>query len=207
MGKSKNIIMVFSNRLMVLALLLFVSLVGCSGISAPEDVCKKVVLRYINAIVPAYKFGEFDLLLNIADGKALSRVDNAYTAYKNGKGVVMDLELVEIEFLSFIEGTGEDGPTIKVVFNEDVKEWQEILVDEDHKVETRERWRYTWYNYKNWTPASPEYFVEYTIEYNINKIGGKYKVLEIKILDEHLIDTVETGASWADNPNLSMKPH
>ncbi|MHC4278130.1 MAG: hypothetical protein ACYSTI_12525 [Planctomycetota bacterium] len=142
---------------------------------------KRVVGKYNAALAPAYKHGRFDSLLEVADGKALSMVDNTYQSYLNGKGVVLEAELLGVSFKDIALGTGEDEPRIEVIWYDDEKEWEEVYTYKETFVETEERWKYKWVDAKTGEEASQTITVKYQMAYTLDKVAGKLKVISAQI--------------------------
>ncbi len=182
-------------------------LTGCSGVYTEEDKVKKLIAKYVSAIIPAYREGKFGDLAKVASQEVLSKIDNTYSAYKNGQGIILDSMLLEMSFDSVVLGSGEDEPTIKVVYFEEEKTWKELYVATETVVQTKELWKYRWVNIKTLEPASSEYSTRYTMEYKVDYRGDSLKVLEVTILNEEILETIETGASWGNNANKPMRVH
>lgn len=170
-------------------------LVSCGGPTI-EDNVRRLVSKYNHAITFAYRDGNFDPLLKVAGGRALTRVDNTYQAYLSSSGIVMDAEILDLKFNSIVLGTGEEESAIEVKWHDDEKEWREIYVYKETLVETEERWKFKWVDRESGSPASPVMTVRYKVAYALDKVEGKMKVVTAVIKEEHVEKTEETGADW-----------
>src|SRR3989304_55896 len=93
--------------------IIVVSTVSCASPQDREELVKKTVSRHANAVTSAYKEGKFDLLTEVAAGKALQTVDNTYQSYLNGKGMVLDAELIGMTFDDVALGSGKEDVKIR----------------------------------------------------------------------------------------------
>ncbi|MEE9614188.1 MAG: hypothetical protein V3W31_04440 [Thermodesulfobacteriota bacterium] len=171
-------------NLLIAAVLLAV--VSCAGSVSEEDKVRSLVGRYNSALVTAYKEGDFDRLVKVADGEALSKVDNAYQSYLKGPGIVLDAELLGLKFKEFSLGTGEDESGINVEWHEDEKEWREVYLYKETFVETEERWNYRWVDYRTGETASPVVTARYGVAYTVDRVDGALKVVSAKITSEEV---------------------
>lgn len=159
-------------------------IISCGKSIKKEEKIKNVIGRYNQAIMLAYKDGKFGPLTEVADGQALSFVDNLYQANINSKGTVLDSEILELRFKKIEPGSGEDEPRVKAVWHEADKRWQEELVFKEDAAETAEKWRYTWVNAKTGKPASPVMTAEYEMEYKLDVRDGRLKIISAKVVKE-----------------------
>lgn len=166
--------------------LLPLSLFSC-GRATGEDTVKRLIAKYNNALAIAYKQGNFGPLAEVAAGGSLNMVSNTYESYLNGKGIVMDSELLELVFKDIKPGSGEKDPKIDVVWKEDKKEWQEIYIFKETIVETTEQWRYKWVDVKTGKDAPPIMTVQYDMKYVVDAIDGKLKVMSAEIKEQKIL--------------------
>ncbi len=176
--------------------IIVVSTVSCSSPQDREELVKKTVSRYANAVTSAYKEGKFDLLTEVAAGKALQTVDNTYQSYLNGKGMVLDAELIGMTFDDVALGSGKEGAKIKTEWHEKEKEWREVRVFKETLVNTSERWEYRWVDHKTGELASPVVTVSYKVRYTIDLVDGKFKVVLTEIKEENVEKTEGDNDKW-----------
>ena len=177
-------------------LIIVVSTVSCASPQDREELVKKTVSRYANAVTSAYKEGKFDLLTEVAAGKALQTVDNTYQSYLNGKGMVLDAELIGMTFEDVALGSGKEDVKIRTEWQEKEKEWREVRVFKETFVNTSERWKYKWVDYKTGELASPVVTASYKVRYTIDIVDGKFKVVLTEIKEENVEKTEGDSDRW-----------
>ena len=177
-------------------LIIVVSTVSCASPQDREELVKKTVSRYANAVTSAYKEGKFDLLTEVAAGKALQTVDNTYQSYLNGKGMVLDAELIGMTFEDVALGSGKEDVKIRTEWQEKEKEWREVRVFKETFVNTSERWKYKWVDYKTGELASPVVTASYKVRYTIDIVDGKFKVVLTEIKEENVEKTEGDSDKW-----------
>lgn len=201
----------FKNSFRVTALFfLFISishLQGCSGAFTDEDIARKVIAKYTAALGPAYRIGDFKALGDVAAYKAFSDIDNSYSAYKNGNGIVLNANLIEMEFKDIVIGSGVDDVKVRVEYVEEDKEWVEVYLVKETVVKTTELWNYMWLDYKTQVPRSPDYTVRYDITYKLDYVGKDLKIIGTSISSETVVSKKDTGALWDNQRALPMSPH
>jgi hypothetical protein len=180
-------------RLLFIPVAILVFLVSCSSSSDErvEDALKSMVVRYNNALMVAYKDGDFTSLVEVAEGNALSIPDNTYNAYLDGMGMVMDSELLGVEFIEVVRGSPMDAPKIEVVWYEEEREWREEYTFKEPSVETKERWRYRWVDKKTGEVIYPARVVDYRMLYILGEEEGKWVVKSSEIKEDKLIEEEE----------------
>jgi len=195
-------------RNLIILLAMVTSLAGltsCTGGVSSEDEARKLVAKYVNYIVPAYREGKLGDFVKVADGQALSMVDNTYNAYKIGGGMVLNAELQEMEFKDVVVGKNLNERSFEVVFDEEKKEWQEIYYTEETLVKTSEVWNYVWLDKKTFIPTSEEYRVSLDIVYTLDYVDEVLKVINVAIEREEILETIDTGAKWEDSVTKTSK--
>ncbi len=178
------------------AVILSVILLGCSSDVKKEDELKRLIGVYADALEVAYRDGEFERLDECAGNDVFQSAGNTYQSYLNGFGVYLDSKLIGITFESVSPGSDEDDDKVKAVWNEDEKEWKEILIYRYSVVVTKERWNYKWILVDTNEIASPLMEVEYTMNYNIDNEGGKLKVVKAVIVKEDILKSEGDMEKW-----------
>lgn len=174
-------------------------LVSCGSSGEGGAAVKTLIGKYNSALAQAYKDGNFDPLIKVADGAALKKADTAYQAYLNAQGIILDSELLELKFENVSLGSGDNESKIKVEWDEKEKEWREIYVYKETFVETEERWKYKWVDKKTGEPASPVVTVKYRMSYTIDRAGDSLKVISSEIKKEDVESMEGSADRWKVN--------
>lgn len=187
------------NKVFKVICVVFLSLIVSCGSSTDkdkEDTLKRLIGKYNVALVHAYKEGRLDDLREIATGRAFSMVESAYLSYLRGDGVLLDSELLGMEFVKMELGSGEDEAKIIVEWSEKEKEWREVYVHKESGIETEERWRYKWINSKRGDAASPVITVKYRMRYTVDRVDGKLMIISSLIMKETIEKTEGDSSRW-----------
>ena len=179
----------------LLILLVFLGVTSCS--EEPTDAnAKRLIGKYVSALPVAQKEGSFGLLTKVAAGPSVKKMSNSYQAYLNGQGIVLDAELLGLEFKEIQLGSGADEGEIVSKWYEDELEWREKYIFKETVVSTEERWRYKWVDAETEEPASPLVTAMYTMKYTIDKVGDKLMIISAEIKGEHIEDSVGDADKW-----------
>lgn len=169
------------NKISVLLLLCFFSLTVSCAKSISEDSVKSQIVKYAYALVPAYKEGNFDLLVDVSTGDAVSQVSNTYQSYLNGGNLVLDSELLSMEFTEVVLGSGSDDDEYEVKWFEEDKEWRELSLSKETHVKTKERWKYFWIDKDTGNVESVVVTASYDMHYVLNNIDNSLRIIKAEI--------------------------
>ena len=179
----------------LLILFVFLGVSSCS--ENPTDAnAKRLIGKYVSALPVAQKEGSFALLTKVADGPPVQKMSNSYQAYLNGQGIVLDAELLGLEFKEIQLGSGENEGEVTSTWYEDELEWREKYIFKETFVSTEERWRYQWVDAETDEPASPLVTAMYTMRYTIDKVGDKLKIISAEIKGQQIVESVGDADRW-----------
>lgn len=154
-------------KICVVFMLMFVSLAGCSG---PCTDAEKLVRKYNEASINAYRTGDFTPLSAIADEKESGKI-RVLVDIKRSGGLVLESQLQSLEVTSCAQAD-PDSMT----------------------VETRERWRYHDRSLKPGVPPGKEFVADMSLRYTIRKVAGVWKVGKVKALSTKYIEPAQGPA-------------
>ena len=190
-----NAYSVTKQALRLLMLLVFLGVSSCSETPTDANV-KRLIGKYVSALPVAQKEGSFSLLTKVAAGPPVRAMSSSYQAYLTGQGIVLDAELMGLEFKDIQVGSGADEGKIVSKWYEDELEWREEYIFKETFVSTEERWRYQWVDAETNEPASPLVTAMYTMRYTIDKVGDKLKIVSAEIKDEQIEESVGDTDRW-----------
>ena len=173
-------------------------LISCGTQVSDEEMVRKVIGKYNSALMPAYKDGNFGQLMEVADGKALTLVTNTYQSFLNGNGIVLDSEVLSVEFEKIELGSGDEEDKIEVAWHEEDKEWREVYVYNETFVDTKEKWHYKWVDKTTGEHASPAMTINYTMSYTLDRVEGRLKVIKTRIVKEEILKSEGESERWKE---------
>ena len=134
---------------------------SCNSITGSErrDI-EDTVRRYNNALMEAYKSGDFSALRDVATEREYRKVMVYIQSYTSeGEKIVSELKVLKVK------GIRKKSPNKA-----------EVL--------TKERWTYSRIDHRTGKTLVPETIYEYEIQYNVTRENNSWKIASIKVLKE-----------------------